>query len=387
VVPSGDELVPFRVQVPEADLVDLRERLARTRWPEPATVPGWTQGFPLQQLQELCAYWASGYDWRRVETRLAALPQFRTVVEGLGLHVLHARSREPGALPLVLTHGWPGSFLELLDVIGPLTDPVAHGGRATDAFHVLVPSLPGDGFSDRPAGPGWGVERTARAVAQLTARLGYDRYGAAGSDWGTSTSSVLAQVAPEHVVGVHLVPPLAAPDPLTLDDLTDGERSALQDAAARARTESAYSEVHRSKPQTIGYALVDSPVALCAWLGEKLLTWSDTRRLPGLTPDQVLDQVTLYWLTGTGASAARLYWESIDQVSRWITEPGADVVQVPTGCSVFAAEVPRPSRRWAARRYPDIRYWAEHDTGGHFPALEVPDLLVEDLRAFFRLVR
>jgi epoxide hydrolase len=384
-----DAVTPFHVHVPDADLADLRDRLGRTRWPEPQPVPDWSQGVPLAYLQELCRSWGTDYDWRKVEARLNALPQYRTVIDGLGLHFLHVRSPDPAALPLVLTHGWPGSVLEFLEVLGPLADPRAHGGAAEDAFHLVVPSLPGYGFSDKPATTGWGVDRTARAWARLMARLGYERYGAAGSDWGTSISSALAQHDPAHVAGIHLVPPLAAPDPATFDELTDAERAALADLDRRARTESAYSELHRTKPQTLGYALLDSPAALCAWLVEKFWTWTDH---PGdlervLSRDQVLDAVTLYWLTGTGASAARLYWESIEQVTRWLTEPGRDLVRVPTGCSVFAAEVPRPSRRWAARRYPDIRYWAEHDHGGHFAALEVPDLLVEDIRAFFRHLR
>ncbi|MGY1615638.1 epoxide hydrolase family protein [Geodermatophilus sp. SYSU D00691] len=380
-----DHSTPFVVRVPEPDLAELRRRLRATRWPEREVVDDWSQGVPLAWLQELCTYWCEQYDWRRLETGLAEVPQFRTEVDGLGVHHVHVRSPHPGALPLVLTHGWPGSFLEFLDLIGPLTDPVAHGGEAADAFHVVVPSLPGYGFSDKPAGAGWDVERIARAWAVLMRSLGYARYGAAGSDWGTSVSSALAEVDPEHVAGIHLVPPLAAPDPATADDLTDAERRALADADRRARTGSAYSEVHRTAPQTIGYALADSPVALCAWIAEKYRSWADPR-----TPvdrDRLLDTVSLYWLTGTGASSARLYWHSIDQVTRRLTETGVDVVTAPTGCSVFPAEVPRPSRRWAERRYPGIRFWEEHDRGGHFPALEVPDLLVGDLRAFFRLVR
>jgi pimeloyl-ACP methyl ester carboxylesterase len=311
----------------------------------------------------------------KVEARLNAVPQYRAVIDGLAIHFLHVRSPEPAALPLVLTHGWPGSVLEFLEVLGPLADPRAHGGAAEDAFHLVIPSLPGYGFSDKPATTGWGVDHTASAWARLMARLGYERYGAAGSDWGTSISSVLAQHDPAHVVGIHLVPPLAAPDPATFDELTDAERTALTDLDRRACTESAYSELHRTKPRTLGYALLDSPAALCAWLVEKFWTWADhsgdLERV--LRRDQVLDAVTLYWLTGTGASSARLYWESIEHVTRWLTESGHDSVRVPAGCSVFAAEVPRPSRRWAARRYPDIRYWAEHDHGSHFAALEVPD--------------
>lgn len=384
---------PYRVHVPESDLIGLRDRLASTRWPEAATTPGWAQGIPLEVVQDLCRYWAGEYRWRDAEARLNAVPQYLITVDGLAVHALHARSALPDALPLILTHGWPGSVLELVDLVGPLTDPVRHGGTPQEAFDVVIPSLPGYGFSAKPTAPGWGIERIAEAWAQLMAGLGYTRYGASGSDWGTSISSCLATVDPEHVAGVHLVPPLAGPDPARAGDHTEAERAALARLSERGRLSSAYSDMHRTAPQTIGYSLVDSPAGLCAWMGEKLLAWSDpTRagdgdRLGGLTRDQILDQVTLYWLTGTAASSARLYAESIDQVSAWISGAHADPVLAPVGASIFAAEVPRPSRRWAARRYPDIRYWAEHERGGHFPALEVPDLLVNDLRGFFRQLR
>ncbi|GIJ43962.1 hydrolase [Virgisporangium aliadipatigenens] len=382
----GIDVAPYRVHVPESDLADLRARLARARWPEASPVPGWTQGIPLEVLRDLCRYWADGYDWRVAEARLNAVPQYLVGVRGIRVHVLHARSPHPDALPLVLTHGWPGSVLELVGLVAPLTDPVRHGGSAGDAFDVVIPSLPGYGFSARPTAPGWGIERIATAWAELMAGLGYSRYGAAGSDWGTSISSCLATVDPGRVAGIHLVPPLAGPDPADPHH-TDAERAALARLRDRARTSSAYSEMHRTAPQTVGYALVDSPTGLCAWMAEKLMAWSDPAPPGGLSRDQILDQVSLYWLTGTAASAARLYAESIDRVSAWIGGTRLDPVSVPVGASVFPAEVPRPSRRWAARRYPDIRYWAEHGRGGHFPALEAPDLLVDDLRNFFRPLR
>lgn len=385
-------LEPFQVYVPDEDLVELRRRLTRTRWPEPAPVPGWEQGVPLAVLRDLCGYWARHYQWRSAEARLNAVPQYLVEVNGVRLHVLHARSSYPGALPLILTHGWPGSVLELVGLVPALTDPVRHGGVAGDAFDVVIPSLPGYGFSGKPAGTGWGVERIADTWAWLMSGLGYPRYAAAGSDWGTSVSSVLAARHPRHVAGVHLVPPLAGPDPAD-GDLTDAERDALARLRERGRSSSAYSEVHRTAPQTLGYALTDSPAGLCAWMGEKLLTWSDPAPARdgggpgGLTFDQILDQVTLYWLTGTAASSARLYAESIATVAAWIDGTAGEPVRVPVGASIFPAEVPRPSRRWAERRYPDIRYWAEHGRGGHFPALEVPELLVDDLRAFCRQIR
>jgi len=383
------EVTPFRVEVPEAALEDLRQRLDRTRWPEPETVPDWSQGVPLSYLRALCRYWAEGYDWRVTERRLNRLPQFRTDLDGLGIHFVHVRSPEPDALPLVMTHGWPGSIVEFLKVLGPLADPVAHGGAAADAFHLVCPSLPGYGFSDKPARSGWGIERIAGAWAELMGRLGYERYGATGADWGTSVSALLAQAAPDRVAGIHLVPPLAPPDPATFGDLTERERAALASLEHAAEWDSGYSQEHATRPQTIGYALVDSPAALCAWIVEKLWAWTDwdCRLEDVLSRDEVLDTVMLYWLPGTGASAARLYWESIRQVNRWITGAVDDPVAVPTGCSIFPKELQRPSRRWAARRFVDIRHWSELDRGGHFAALEQPELFVDEVRSFFRLVR
>jgi pimeloyl-ACP methyl ester carboxylesterase len=384
-----DEVTPFRIEVPEDALGDLRERLGRTRWPEAETVDDWSQGVPLSYLRELCRHWAEDYDWRATERRLNLLPQFRTEVDGLGIHFLHVRSPHPDAFPVVLTHGWPGSMVEFLKVIGPLTDPTAHGGDAADAFHLVIPSLPGYGFSDRPAQPGWGVERIAGAWARLMARLGYRRYGAQGGDWGTSVSTAIAHQDPEHVAGIHLTPPLAPPDPATLDDLTDRERAALASLEHAAEWESGYSQEHATRPQTIGYGLVDSPAALCAWIVEKLWAWTDHdgQLETVLTRDELLDNVMLYWLPGTGASSARLYWESIRQVNRWISGPVTDTVAVPTGCSIFPRELQRPSRRWAARRFLDIRWWNELDKGGHFAAFEQPELFVDEVRSFFRLVR
>jgi pimeloyl-ACP methyl ester carboxylesterase len=380
---------PFRVEVPEVDLDDLRQRLRRTRWPEAETVDDWSQGVPLRYLQRLCRYWADGYDWRVTEARLNAWPQLMVEIGGLGIHVVHARSPHPGALPLVLTHGWPGSVVEFLDVLGLLTDPPANGGDAADAFHVVCPSLPGYGFSDKPTHRGWGVERIADAWAELMARLGYERYGAAGSDWGTTISTLLAQRDRSHVAGILVVPPLAAPDPATLDELTPAERAALADLERSGREESGYSEQQATRPQTLGYGLVDSPAGLCAWIVEKFRAWTDNDGNPedALTRDQMLDDVMLYWLPGTGASSARLYWESIRLVSGWFTRITTDTVDVPTGCSIFPREVPRVSRRWAQRRYTDIRHWHELDRGGHFAAFEQPALFVEEVRSFFRLVR
>jgi pimeloyl-ACP methyl ester carboxylesterase len=381
----GQEITPFRIETTETELADLRRRLRQTRWPEPEPVADWSQGVPLAYLRELCDYWADGYDWRATEARLNSLPLFQTEIDGIRIVFAHVRSADPEALPLVLTHGWPGSVAEFMKVVGPLSGP----DRAGDAFHVVCPSLPGYGFSGKPEQTGWGVERIARAWAVLMERLGYSRYGAAGSDWGTSVSTLLGQQDPAHVAGVHLIPPLAGPDPATFGDLTDAERAALASLDYSAEWDSGYSREHATRPQTIGYALVDSPAALAAWIVEKFWAWTDHDGPLSdvLTRDELLDNLMLYWLPSAGASSARLYWESIRQVDQWIA--GADVrpVEVPVGCSVFPRELQRPSRRWAQKRFSDIRYWNEPARGGHFAAFEQPELFVQEVRAFFRLVR
>jgi epoxide hydrolase len=382
---QADRIEPFVIRVDEAALDDLRDRLGRARWPEREPVGDWSQGVPLSYLQELCAYWAGRYDWRATEARLNQIPQFTTAIDGLDVHFLHIRSPHADAMPLVMTHGWPGSFLEFEQVLGPLTDPPAYGADAADAFDVVVPSLPGYGFSGKPATAGWDIHRIARAWAELMTRLGYERFLAMGSDWGTSVSTSLALQHPGRLLGIHLVPPLAPPDH-TASDLTDDERAALADLEQRSRTGSGYSAVQGTRPQTIGYSLTDSPAGLCAWIVEKLWAWTDH---PGdlgrvLTADQVLDNITLYWLTGTGASAARLYWESIAQVTAWFTTPAGDTITVPAACSIFPKEVPRPSRRWAQRRFANIVYWNQPGRGGHFAAWEQPGLFIDEVRAAAR---
>ncbi len=385
----SDEVTPFRLEIPDTELRDLHERLRRTRWPEEETVEDWSQGVPIAYMRELCNYWAEQYDWRATEAQLNALPQFRTQIDGLGIHFIHVRSPNADALPLIITHGWPGSIIEFLKVIGPLTDPVTHGGDAADAFHVVCPSLPGYGFSDKPARPGWDIQRIADAWTRLMARLGYDRYGAQGSDWGTSISAKVGQRDRDHVVGIHLTPALAPPDPATFDDLTEQERAALAALERSAEWDSGYSHEQATRPQTIGYALVDSPSALCAWIIEKFWAWADCNGHPEnvLTRDELLDNLMLYWLPRTGASSARLYWESIRQVNEWISGSAVDRIDIPTGCSIFPKELQRPSRRWAEKRFLDIRYWNEPERGGHFAAFEQPHLFIDELQAFFRLVR
>ena len=373
---------PFRLDTPEAQLADLRERLSRTRWPDKETVDDWSQGVPLSYMQDVCRYWADGYDWRATERRINSAGQFRTEIDGLGIHLLHVRSPEPDAFPLVLTHGWPGSIVEFLKVTGPLSDPRAHGGDPADAFHVVCPSLPGYGFSDKPVGTGWGVDRIAAAWATLMSRLGYERYGAQGGDWGAMVTTSIGVHDPEHCAGIHLNMPLAGPDSTMRDSLTDAEQASLAAMASHQLHGTGYSKEQSTRPQTLGYGLVDSPSGQAAWILEKFYEWTDCHGHPenALSRDELLDNVMVYWLTGTGASSARLYWESFNNISR---EP----VTVPTGASLFPGEIYRPSRRWAERHYPNIQYWNELDRGGHFAAFEQPELFTDELRAFFQMVR
>src|SRR5437660_7202175 len=378
----SDEVTPFRIEVPDADLTDLRERLRRTRWPDAETVDDWTQGIPLSYVKELCEYWAERYDWRATEARLNRFPQFRTEIDGLGIHFIHARSAHPDALPLLMTHGWPGSVVEFHKVIEPLTDPSAHGGDPSDAFHVVCPSLPGYGFSDKPGRQGWNTERTAGAWARLMARLGYERYGAQGGDWGAAVTSNLGQQDLEHVAGIHLNMCVAVPDRSTFGELTEAEQAALAALKHYQDWDSGYSKQQSTRPQTVGDGLVDPPAGQCAWIVEKFWAWTDCDGHPenALTRDELLDNVMLYWLPAPGASSARLYWESFSRGNQ-------DPVPAPTGVSVFPKEIIRVSRRWAEPRFTDIRYWNELDKGGHFAAFEQPASFVGELRAFFRLVR
>ncbi|GAA0901930.1 epoxide hydrolase family protein [Pseudonocardia zijingensis] len=374
----------FRIEVPESELDDLRERLARTRWPDPATAPGWAQGVPLDYARELCDHWARRYDWRRCEAQVNALPSFRTGLDGGGddtveVHLLHVRSPHRSALPLLLTHGWPGSIVEFLDIVEALTDPP----DPADAFHLVIPSLPGYGFSGKPTVPGWGVERIATAWAQLMDRLGYDRYGAHGGDWGSMISSALGTGAPENVVGIHLTMPLAAPPPeAERQPLSAAEQESLATRETFLKRGTGYSREQATRPQTLGYALADSPSGQCMWVVEKFWDWTDCAGHPEnvISRDRLLDNVMFYWLPGSGASSARLYWESYDRRR-------TDEVPVPTGITLFPQELVRLPRHWLERRFTDLRFWNEPAVGGHFAALEQPDVLVEDLRAFFRKLR
>ena len=327
------DLAPFRVAFPDEDLTELRYRLDRTRWPERETVGDWTQGVPLAYLQELCRYWRDDYDWRACESALNRFPQFRNEIDGLDIHFLHVRSPEPYALPVVLTHGWPGSVVEFLDVIGPLTDPVAHGGESADALHLVIPSLPGFGFSARPTETGWNRERIADAWVVLMERLGYERFGAQGGDWGASISNHLGLRHPDRIAGIHLNMMSAGPLP-GKQDFTDEEQALIVELRARSEYhlnwECGYVHQQRTRPQTLGYGLTDSPAGQCAWILEKFKAWTDCDGDPvaAFGPDRLLDNITLYWLTATATSSARLYWEGQPA-------PFSQKVEVPTGASIF----------------------------------------------------
>lgn len=369
---SAEDLTPFRIRIPETAVADVRDRLRSTRWPERETAEGWTQGTPLAYARELCRYWEQDYDWRAAETRLNRFPQFTTDIDDLSVHFVHVRSPHPGAVPLLMTHGWPGSVTEFHKVLDQLASPSEGVG-----FHVVCPSLPGFGFSEKPSRPGWGTARIADAWDTLMNRLGYPRYVAQGGDWGARIAMALGRRHPESLIGIHLNM-IPFPVPGSTEDLTDAERAAV-DALARHRAQgTAYAAIQATRPQSIGYGLVDSPAALAAWITEKFQAWSDCAGDPGtvFTSDELLDNIMLYWLPATGASAARIYWESF-AVSSAYEGP----VPVPAGCSVFPADIYRPSRRLAQPQFPDLRYWNELDRGGHFAALEQPAAFVDEVRA------
>ena len=380
-----DAVEPFRVHVDDAVLDDLRRRLELTRYPDPVAGTGWEYGTPIEYLRELVSYWLHEYDWRVEEASLNAFEHFLTAIDGQRIHFVHARSPHPDALPLLLVHGWPGSFVEFLDVIPRLTDPVTYGGRPDDAFHVVVPSLPGYAFSEPPRTPGWDVARIAAAFVELVHRLGYERYGAQGGDWGAQVTTRVATLDPEHCVGLHLNMPIAAAPP-DAPPLTAEEQADLAAMTRFQREDAAYAQIQGSRPQSLGVALDDSPAGLLAWIVEKFQAWSDCdgdldrafRR------DQVLTNVMLYWVTRTFTSSARLYWETMH--SGTLQAP-LEHVDVPTGIARYPKEeVLRFPRSWVEHRY-HVTHWAELPRGGHFAAMEQPELFVDDLRSFFRTVR
>jgi pimeloyl-ACP methyl ester carboxylesterase len=375
---------PFRLDVPQADLDDLRERLARTRWPGELPGAGWEAGVPLGSFKDLVAYWHTSYDWRAHEARLNEFPQFTTVIDGQNVHFLHVRSPNPRALPLIITHGWPGSVVEFMKIIGPLTDPAGHGGDPADAFHVVAPSLPGFGFSSPLAGPGWDTRRVARAWAELMHRLGYDRYGAHGGDTGSVVSPELGRIDPEHVIGVHVnnLGTFPSGDPAELADLTEADQARLALLSKWGHDMSGYAIVQSTRPQTLSYALTDSPAGQLAWIVEKFKEWTDPHAsLPedAVDRDLILTNVSVYWLTGTAGSAARIYYEGARTWGQ--AQPRSSV---PTAVAVFPGDT---TIRPLADRDHNVVHWAEFSRGGHFAALEAPDLLVGDVREFFGQVR
>jgi pimeloyl-ACP methyl ester carboxylesterase len=382
------EIRPFRIEVPQAALDDLHDRLTRTRWPDELPGVGWSRGVPTAYLKALAEYWRTSYDWRRHEARLNEYTQFTTTIDRAKVHFLHVRSPEPDALPQILTHGWPGSIVEFLDIIGPLMDPRAHGGDPADAFHLVIPSIPGYGFSGPTHDTGWITSRVARAWAELMRRLGYERYGAQGGDWGAFVSPELGRVDPAHVVGVHVNAatmgfiPFGPVDPNDLATFTGAEKVRLRRLETFLADMNGYFQIQATRPQTLAYGLTDSPVGQLAWIVEKFKEWTHpSAGLPeeAVDRDHMLTNVMLYWLTGTAASSAGLYYENMHAES-WPQQPG----KTPVGVAVFAEDV--AIRRYAERGN-NIVHWSEFDRGGHFAAMEAPDLLIGDIRAFFGTVR
>ena len=400
-VENATEIRPFHVTVPDAELAELRARARATRWPSPELVDDRSQGVQLQTMQALAHYWTSDHDWRRCESRLNSLPQFTTEIDGLDIHFIHVRSPHRDALPLIITHGWPGSIIELIEVVGPLTDPSAHGGRAEDAFDLVLPSLPGYGFSEVPSEPGWGPERIARAWAQLMERLGYGRYVAQGGDQGAAVTDTMAAQAPDGLIGIHLNflrrPPAAVaaavfgggPDPA---ELSEEERAAFEPFKQQLRK--GYIAEQGQTPQTIGYSLGDSPVGLAAWILDHDVdsylkisrAFLGGQAAGGLTRDSILDNITLYWVAHSGTSAARLYWEGAQAALRAAGQ-APPAVSLPVAFTVFPDEVFRAPHSWAEQVYPNLIYFNEVDRGGHFAAWEEPQLFSEELRAAFRPLR
>ena len=384
---SDAEIHPFTIRVPDPVLADLKERLSHPRYPDALQGDGWTYGTDIGYLKQLVAYWRDRFDWRAQERALNRFEQFTTTIDGLTIHFIHRRSKQPGAFPLLITHGWPGSFVEFTKIIGPLTDPAAHGGRAEDAFDLVIPSIPGFAFSDKPREPGYAPARIAAIEAALMARLGYRRYGVQGGDWGSIIGTQIALNDAPHVVGLHLnmctaaAPPGADPNA----GLTDAEQQRLKVRQAFQAEETGYQQIQGTKPQTIGIALNDSPVGLAAWIVEKFQSWCDCAGNPEsiFTKDELLTNITLYWATQTAASSARIYYESRHAAP---AAGGPRRIETPTACADFPKEIIWSPRRWLEARY-NITRWTVMPRGGHFAAFEQPDLLVDDVRTFFRTVR
>jgi quercetin dioxygenase-like cupin family protein/pimeloyl-ACP methyl ester carboxylesterase len=390
--PDDKAVRPFRIDIPEKDLAELRRRIAATRWPEQETVDDYSQGVPLEKLQPLVRYWGTKYDWRKIESKLNALPQFVTTIDGLDIHFIHVRAKVPNALPVIITHGWPGSVIEQLNIIEPLTNPTAFGGKAEDAFDVVIPSIPGFGFSGKPAGAGWNPDRIARAWAELMKRLGYTRYVAQGGDWGASVSSAMARQAPPGLLGIHINLPATVPPEIATvlmeggpapAGLSEKERVAFESLDTFFKNYRAYAAVMGTRPQTIGYSLTDSPAGLASWIFD--YNNGEPERL--LNRDAVLDDITLYWLTNSAVSAARIYWETRGQSVTIAAAQKTREISLPVAITVFPGEVYRAPETWARRAYRNLIYFNEVDRGGHFAAWEQPQLFAEEIRAAFHSLR
>lgn len=376
---------PFHVNISDDAIADLRNRLLATRWPEAETVDDWSQGVPLDYVRDVCDYWAEKYDWRRFEAKINAFEQGITTIDGLDIHFVHAPSTEPNATPLIIVHGWPGSVVEHLDIIEPLRNPAAHGGDARDAYHVVVPSLPGYGFSGKPTGRGWSVERIAAAWVELMQRLGYQRFYVQGGDWGAGVAATMGYAQTEAVAGIHVNLALCSPDELMkLGEPTAEEMGQLGKFQNYLDWESGYSQQQSTRPQTLGYGLTDSPAGQCAWILEKFKAWTDCEGHPEnvISRDIMLDNISLYWFTATAASSARLYWESFKNLLVDFTP-----VTVPAAYSCFPEDLFTMTERWARTRFTDLRYYSQPDRGGHFPSLEQPQQFVTEVRNGLRALR
>ena len=373
-----DQIRPFTLAIPESQLDDLNSRIDLTRWPEKEAVDDWSQGTPLAALQDLLAYWRSGYDWRRCEARLNGLGQFKTEIDGLEVHFLHIRSPHAGAMPLIMTHGWPGSVIEFMGVIEGLTNPA----DPAQAFDLVLPSLPGFGFSGKPTATGWGVERIGRAWGTLMTRLGYTRWVAQGGDWGSAVTTAIGVQRLDGCAGIHLNMPIGRPTPEDLANPDAADLKALGALKHYQDWDSGYSTQQRTRPQTVGYGLVDSPAGLAGWVFEKMWAWTDNAGSPldALSRDQILDNIMLYWLSATGASSARLYWESFGSFA-------PQEIQLPVAVSAFPKEILPTPRKWAERSYKNLIHWGEMERGGHFAAWEQPEAFVGELRTAFAKMR
>lgn len=375
----------FKLDVPKTEIEDLKRRLADARWPEAETVDDWSQGLPISYHREFCDYWANEYDWYDTQTRLNRFAQYKTDIDGLSIHFLHVKSSHEDATPIIITHGWPGSVVEFHKIIEPLAEPTKHGGDASDAFHVICPSLPGYGFSGKPQSTGWGVPKIAEVWDELMRRLGYDNYYAQGGDWGSAVTTAIGIQNKGRCKGIHVNMPNAGPTKAARENPNEADKAALAGAKFYQDWDSGYSKEQSTRPQTLGYGLADSPIGQSAWILEKFYQWTDCNGHPEkvLSRDELIDNIMFYWLTNSGASSARLYWESFNRAFG-----GGDdnTVKIPTGVSSFPKEVVRTPRSWAEERYTDIQYWNDLDKGGHFAAFEQPELFVTELRAFLAAV-